>query len=113
MEVSGSLPSQSNAGLVTVLCNVDCLGAMASFWAPCRGMRQFQTNFVTTFKSPTDGRNIWMRWDLWNRSDVCGLRWHMNRRKCMEATLEHLVWLLYPKVAHLAFTIAAFQIVKA
>eukprot|EP00971_Amphidinium_carterae_P086670 1715119-Amphidinium_carterae.2 len=83
MEVSGSLPSQSNAGLVTILCNVDCLGAMASFWAPC--------------KSPTDGRNIVMRWDLLYRSDVCGLRWHMNGRKCMEATLEHLVWLLYPK----------------
>eukprot|EP00971_Amphidinium_carterae_P067804 1342730-Amphidinium_carterae.1 len=30
----------------------------------------------------------------------------------MEATLEHLVWLLYPKFAHYTFTIAAFRIVK-
>eukprot|EP00971_Amphidinium_carterae_P342785 6482211-Amphidinium_carterae.2 len=30
----------------------------------------------------------------------------------MEATLEHLVWLLYPKFAHYAFTTAAFRIVK-
>eukprot|EP00971_Amphidinium_carterae_P313894 6238714-Amphidinium_carterae.1 len=30
----------------------------------------------------------------------------------MEATLEHLVWLLYPKFAHYAFTIAAYRIVR-
>eukprot|EP00971_Amphidinium_carterae_P147665 2926723-Amphidinium_carterae.1 len=30
----------------------------------------------------------------------------------MEATLEHLVWLLYPKFAHYTFTLAAFRIVK-
>eukprot|EP00971_Amphidinium_carterae_P268102 5318997-Amphidinium_carterae.1 len=30
----------------------------------------------------------------------------------MEATLEHLVWLLYPKFAHYTFTIAAFRVVK-
>eukprot|EP00971_Amphidinium_carterae_P082872 1639538-Amphidinium_carterae.1 len=30
----------------------------------------------------------------------------------MEATLEHLVWLLYPKFAHYTFTVAAFRIVK-
>eukprot|EP00971_Amphidinium_carterae_P299521 5950970-Amphidinium_carterae.1 len=30
----------------------------------------------------------------------------------MEATLEHLAWLLYPKVAHYTFTKAAYRIVK-
>eukprot|EP00971_Amphidinium_carterae_P206050 4089312-Amphidinium_carterae.1 len=30
----------------------------------------------------------------------------------MEATLEHLVWLLYPKFAHYTFTIPAYRIVK-
>eukprot|EP00971_Amphidinium_carterae_P175362 3476161-Amphidinium_carterae.1 len=30
----------------------------------------------------------------------------------MEATLEHLVWLLYPKIAHYTFTIAAIRIMK-
>eukprot|EP00971_Amphidinium_carterae_P090085 1783554-Amphidinium_carterae.1 len=50
--------------------------------------------------------------DLVSRSDVCGWRWHMNRRECMEVTLEHLSWLLYAKFAHYSFTIAAFRIVK-
>eukprot|EP00971_Amphidinium_carterae_P248042 4925008-Amphidinium_carterae.1 len=36
----------------------------------------------------------------------------MNGRDCVEATLEHLVWLLYPKFTHYTFTIAAFRIVK-
>eukprot|EP00971_Amphidinium_carterae_P123388 2443509-Amphidinium_carterae.1 len=36
----------------------------------------------------------------------------MNGRECGEATLEHLMWLLYPKFAHLAFTTPAFRIVK-
>eukprot|EP00971_Amphidinium_carterae_P085170 1684926-Amphidinium_carterae.1 len=30
----------------------------------------------------------------------------------MDATIEHLVWLLYPKFAHYTSTIAAFRIVK-
>eukprot|EP00971_Amphidinium_carterae_P053487 1053819-Amphidinium_carterae.1 len=28
--------------------------------------------------------------ELVSRSDVCGWRWEMNRKDCMEATLEHL-----------------------
>eukprot|EP00971_Amphidinium_carterae_P334401 6469675-Amphidinium_carterae.1 len=51
--------------------------------------------------------------DLVSRREVCGWRWHMNRRECMDATLEHLAWLLYPKFAHCTFTIAAFRIMKA
>eukprot|EP00971_Amphidinium_carterae_P047328 932621-Amphidinium_carterae.1 len=50
--------------------------------------------------------------DLVSRRDVCGWRWHMDWRDCMEATLERLVWLLYPKFAHYTFTIAALRIVK-
>eukprot|EP00971_Amphidinium_carterae_P275617 5468928-Amphidinium_carterae.1 len=47
-----------------------------------------------------------------SRTDVCGWRWHLNGRECMEATLEHLTWLLYPKFAHYTFTIAAYRVVK-
>eukprot|EP00971_Amphidinium_carterae_P091683 1814962-Amphidinium_carterae.1 len=30
----------------------------------------------------------------------------------MEATIEHLVWLLYPKLAHCTFTMTTFRILK-
>eukprot|EP00971_Amphidinium_carterae_P017536 345367-Amphidinium_carterae.1 len=46
------------------------------------------------------------------RSDICGWRWHMNLKKCVEATIEHLVWLLYSKFAHYTCTIAAFRILR-
>eukprot|EP00971_Amphidinium_carterae_P046342 912153-Amphidinium_carterae.1 len=99
-------------GLVTILCHAECLGAWASFWAPCRGMWPFASKFRAAFTSPTDASNVVISCDLVSRSDVCGWRWHMNRRECMEATLEHLMWLLYPKFAHYTFTMAAFRIVK-
>eukprot|EP00971_Amphidinium_carterae_P192067 3810797-Amphidinium_carterae.1 len=77
-------------GLVTFLCHAECLGAWASFWAPCRGRWPFATKFLAAFKSTTDRGNEGIVCDLVSRSDVCGLRWHMNGRECMEATLEHL-----------------------
>eukprot|EP00971_Amphidinium_carterae_P186857 3709177-Amphidinium_carterae.1 len=64
------------------------------------------------YVSPLEGRKEEIRCDLVSRSDVCGWRWQMNRRECVEATLEHLMWLLYPKFAHCTFTILAFRIVK-
>eukprot|EP00971_Amphidinium_carterae_P239263 4749808-Amphidinium_carterae.1 len=36
----------------------------------------------------------------------------MNVKGCVEATIEHLAWLLYSKFAHYTFTIAAFRIMK-
>eukprot|EP00971_Amphidinium_carterae_P341551 6480409-Amphidinium_carterae.1 len=99
-------------GLVTILCHAECLGAWASFWAPCRGMWPFACKFITGYMSPTAGENYAIPCDLVSRSDVCGWRWHMNGRKCVDATLEHLAWLLYHKFAHYTFTIAAFRIVK-
>eukprot|EP00971_Amphidinium_carterae_P002987 58550-Amphidinium_carterae.2 len=33
---------------------------------------------------------------LASRADICGFRWQMDRRQCMEAVVERLVWLLYP-----------------
>eukprot|EP00971_Amphidinium_carterae_P057774 1142647-Amphidinium_carterae.1 len=101
-------------GLATILCHTECLGGWTSFWAPCRGMWPFALlKPLAVFKSPTDGKNVPMRFDLVSRSHVCALRWHMNGRECMEAALEHLESLLYPKFAHYTFTIAAFRIVKA
>eukprot|EP00971_Amphidinium_carterae_P067590 1338423-Amphidinium_carterae.1 len=99
-------------GLVTILCHAECLGAWASFWAPCKGGWPFASNFRAAFYSPTSGRHIGHQCDLVSRADVCGWRWHMNGRDCVEATLEHLAWLLYPKFAHFTFTIAAFRIVR-
>eukprot|EP00971_Amphidinium_carterae_P209726 4160228-Amphidinium_carterae.1 len=62
------LPSQSNA----------------------RGKWPFESKFRAAFKSPTDESNIEIACDLVSRSDVCGWRWHMNGKECMEATLEQL-----------------------
>eukprot|EP00971_Amphidinium_carterae_P162689 3225748-Amphidinium_carterae.1 len=99
-------------GLVTYLCHAKCLGAWTSFWAPCRGMWPF--GFRARFREPTREEKYLELWlDLTSRSEICGWRWRMNVRECMEATIEHLVWLLYPKFAHYTFTIAAFRIVKA
>eukprot|EP00971_Amphidinium_carterae_P276215 5481370-Amphidinium_carterae.1 len=98
-------------GLVTILCHAECLGAWASFWAPCRGKLPFDPVFKAAFEALANKR-VRMSCDLVSRRDVCGLRWHMNGRECMEAGVEHLVWLLYPKFVHYTFTIAAFRIVK-
>eukprot|EP00971_Amphidinium_carterae_P052401 1031463-Amphidinium_carterae.1 len=95
-------------GLVTILCHAECLGAWVSFWAPCTGSWPFASKFTAA----ADWDEFAIACDLLSRSDVCRWRWHMNRRGCMDATLEHLVWLLYPKFAHYTFTIAAFRIVK-
>eukprot|EP00971_Amphidinium_carterae_P048215 949668-Amphidinium_carterae.1 len=98
-------------GLVTIICHAECLGAWASFWAPCRGLWPFAFKFNAAFKWRRN--NFQLPCDLVSRSDVCGWRWHsMNGRGCMEATFEHLVWLLYPKFAHYTFTIAAFRVMK-
>eukprot|EP00971_Amphidinium_carterae_P026312 519037-Amphidinium_carterae.1 len=37
----------------------------------------------------------------------------MDRRECMEAVAERLSWLLYPKLVHQSFTMAAFRILRA
>eukprot|EP00971_Amphidinium_carterae_P149606 2966209-Amphidinium_carterae.1 len=81
-------------GLVTMLCHAECFGAWAFFWTPCRGMWQY----TFQFRAPVDiGLEVTsISSNLLSRSDVCGWRWHMKRTECMEATLEHLVWLLYP-----------------
>eukprot|EP00971_Amphidinium_carterae_P017765 350134-Amphidinium_carterae.1 len=99
-------------GLATILCHAECLGAWALFWAPCTGMWPSESKFRAVYKSPTCGFDVTIDCDLVSRSDVCGWRRQVNGRECMEAALEHLVWLLYPKFAHYAFTIAAFRIVK-
>eukprot|EP00971_Amphidinium_carterae_P269794 5352306-Amphidinium_carterae.1 len=77
-------------GLVTILCHAECLGAWASFWAPCREKWPFASKFRAAFKGHTGGRTEAIYCDLVSRSDVCGWRWHMNMRECMDATLEHL-----------------------
>eukprot|EP00971_Amphidinium_carterae_P308528 6130999-Amphidinium_carterae.1 len=79
-------------GLVTILCHAACLGAWASFWAPCRGMWPFVSKFRVAFRSfkRRTGADTEIASDLVSRSDICGWRWHMNRRECTEATLEHL-----------------------
>eukprot|EP00971_Amphidinium_carterae_P336700 6473204-Amphidinium_carterae.1 len=89
-------------GLVTILCDVECLGAWSSFWAPCRGTWPFASKLVVTVSFQTlevgfrDELEELLECDLLSRSDVCRWRWPLNGRECMEATLEHLVWLLYP-----------------
>eukprot|EP00971_Amphidinium_carterae_P115932 2296293-Amphidinium_carterae.1 len=77
-------------------------------------MWPFATKFRAAWKSTTGGReqDEGVSCDIVSRMDVCGWRWHANGRECMEATLEHLMWLLYPKFAHYTFTIPAFRIVK-
>eukprot|EP00971_Amphidinium_carterae_P281367 5586143-Amphidinium_carterae.1 len=38
-------------GLVTILCHAACLGAWASFWAPCIGMWPFVSKFKVVAKA--------------------------------------------------------------
>eukprot|EP00971_Amphidinium_carterae_P116845 2314104-Amphidinium_carterae.1 len=76
-------------GLVTILCHAECLGAWASFWAPCRGA-SWTSTYGLAVKSSTYWSNMMIPCDIVSRSDVCGWRWHMNGRECMEATLENL-----------------------
>eukprot|EP00971_Amphidinium_carterae_P061089 1208836-Amphidinium_carterae.1 len=77
-----------------------------------RGVWPFASKFSAAFNLPTGGSSEAIHCALVSRSDVCGWRLQRNGRECMEATLEHLVWLLYPKFAHYTFTIAAFRIMK-
>eukprot|EP00971_Amphidinium_carterae_P324364 6445948-Amphidinium_carterae.1 len=102
-------------GLVTILCHAECLGAWAFFWAPCRADRRAgwtHENYKSGYILPAAGvHNEFDHYPV-SRSDVCGWRWHVNVRGCMEATLEHLAWLLYPKFAHYTFTITAFRIIR-
>eukprot|EP00971_Amphidinium_carterae_P222142 4409449-Amphidinium_carterae.1 len=99
-------------GLVTILCHAECLGAWTFFWAPCRGTWPFEEVFKANYTT-AEGKECPFIGLLASRSEICGWRWPVNVRKCTEATLEHLVWLLYSKFAHNTFTIAAFRIVKA
>eukprot|EP00971_Amphidinium_carterae_P134292 2660603-Amphidinium_carterae.1 len=99
-------------GLVTILCHAECLGAWTSFWVPCRGMWPFAFKERTAFEKKYVGIPSAVEFNILSRTDVCSWRWHMNGKECMEATLEHLMWLLCPKFAHYTFTIAAFRIVK-
>eukprot|EP00971_Amphidinium_carterae_P143839 2850438-Amphidinium_carterae.1 len=107
------LLSQSAAmpGIVTILCHAECLAAWTSFWAPCRGRWPLEWSKFPAAFEVREQNNV-MDADLVSRKDVCGLRWHMNGKECMDTALEHLAWLLYPKFAHYAFTITAFRIVK-
>eukprot|EP00971_Amphidinium_carterae_P030503 600032-Amphidinium_carterae.1 len=75
-------------GLVTILFHAECLGAWASFWTPCRGMWQYAFRFRNNVDIAD--KVVPLHWSLVSRSDVCGWRWHMKSRECMEATLEHL-----------------------
>eukprot|EP00971_Amphidinium_carterae_P141779 2808557-Amphidinium_carterae.1 len=44
---------------------------------------------------------------------MCSLRWHMDSRECVEAIVEHLVWLLYPKFVLYSFVLAAARVLLA
>eukprot|EP00971_Amphidinium_carterae_P310815 6176443-Amphidinium_carterae.1 len=99
-------------GLVTVLCHTACLGAWTSFWAPCRGTWPFADGFMVFMGGTEYSKPEGFAVDLLPRRELCSWRWHMNGRQCMEAAIEHLAWLLYPKFAHYTFTIAAFRIVR-
>eukprot|EP00971_Amphidinium_carterae_P236333 4689979-Amphidinium_carterae.1 len=48
-----------------------------------------------------------------SKNDICSLRWDMDRRECMEAVLERLMWLLYPKFMHYCFTMTTLRIIMA
>eukprot|EP00971_Amphidinium_carterae_P088141 1743397-Amphidinium_carterae.1 len=82
-------------GLVTILCHAECLGAWTAFWAPCRGTWPFSSQFIALVgdeeddntQGPYESRLVC---DIVSRTDVCGWRWHMKGKECMEATLEHL-----------------------
>eukprot|EP00971_Amphidinium_carterae_P309026 6140363-Amphidinium_carterae.1 len=113
-------------GLVTILCHAECLGAWTSFWAPCRGTWPvaYSSPMAVSGKVPMDENVLLILSDRASerlfvvsservsRSDICGWRWHMNAKECVEAAIEHLAWLLYSKFAHYTFTIAAFRIIK-
>eukprot|EP00971_Amphidinium_carterae_P221323 4393732-Amphidinium_carterae.1 len=79
-------------GLVTIVCHAECLGAWATLWEPCKNTWSFQSR-----KHPrairgvdTDPADFYAAIDLVSRSDICSLRWHMGRRKCVEAVTERL-----------------------
>eukprot|EP00971_Amphidinium_carterae_P063157 1249822-Amphidinium_carterae.1 len=46
------------------------------------------------------------------RGDICRLRWHMDKRDCVDALTERLAWLLWPKLAHHSLTIAACRMLR-
>eukprot|EP00971_Amphidinium_carterae_P109196 2162172-Amphidinium_carterae.1 len=80
-------------GLVTILCHAECFGAWTSFWGPCRGMWTFESKFQVEgdAKLPTESTYVLFECVLVSRSDICGWQWrHMNVKKCVEATIEHL-----------------------
>eukprot|EP00971_Amphidinium_carterae_P309624 6153307-Amphidinium_carterae.1 len=108
------------SGLVTILCHAECLGAWTFFWAPCTGSWQFApAKFEAALKTSRqdsvirkDYRIDNIHCHLVSRSEICTWRWHNNGRDCMEAVIEHIMYLLSPKFAHYTFTTTAWRIVK-
>eukprot|EP00971_Amphidinium_carterae_P160277 3177421-Amphidinium_carterae.1 len=100
------------------MCHAECLGAWTSFWAPCRDPASFLgAMFTATFKATArlgfEVKSGDFNIELESKSDMCGLRWHMDRGQCMEAVTERLVWLLYPKFVHYSFTVTSFRMLNA
>eukprot|EP00971_Amphidinium_carterae_P026817 529103-Amphidinium_carterae.1 len=90
-------------GLVTILNHAECLGMWISFWAPCRGPWPFERKVIVV------GLQQRFAFDPLSRTDMCSWPRHVNQKNCMEATIEHLAWLLSAKFAHYTFTIAALR----
>eukprot|EP00971_Amphidinium_carterae_P348554 6490556-Amphidinium_carterae.4 len=89
-------------GFGTIICHAECLGAWTAVWAPCRGTWPFQSTYHTLRRESQDvfGVAVTDYGRFVSRSDICGWRLHMDWPECVEATIENLVWLLYPKFAH-------------
>eukprot|EP00971_Amphidinium_carterae_P337063 6473707-Amphidinium_carterae.1 len=77
-------------GLVTVLCNAECLGAWTVFWRPCRESRSFLGDMFTTQFSVATSRISNLGTELLSKSDTCSLRWQMDRRECMDAVIVEI-----------------------
>eukprot|EP00971_Amphidinium_carterae_P124565 2467642-Amphidinium_carterae.1 len=110
------METDSCPGLMMFLFEAECLGGWTSLWAPCRS----ETWSSGTFTAPvmaTEASGVkplgTLDADLVSRSNLCSLRWHMDRRECMEAVTERLVWLLYPKFVHYSCTMAVLRTVRA
>eukprot|EP00971_Amphidinium_carterae_P036672 720763-Amphidinium_carterae.1 len=92
--------------LVTTLLHAKCLGVWVRLWEPC-GPEDIRLRMFLQFSSRLFDGHLTVQ----SKSTVCGAR-SIKVKECLDATVERLAWLLYPKFVHFVFTMAAVRVVK-
>eukprot|EP00971_Amphidinium_carterae_P120636 2390343-Amphidinium_carterae.1 len=100
---------------LTIIFHADCLGAWVFFWQPCAAFTSSMgawSNMRFAVESSIPGMPAYVNQQLLSRSEVCELNANIERSRCTDAVLEHLMQLFLVKMVHLTFTFTSFRILS-